>query len=302
MHADELAIDGDLVRRLVREQLPQYAALDLRPMPSSGSTNILFRLGDDLLVRLPRQPGGSATIEKEARYLPMVRAALTPQVPEVVAIGEPVFGYPERWSVTAWIDGCSPAVPASSDGGADQLAYDLARLVVELAALPVPHGAADDPALSWYRGGRLADVDADFHGLLEECRAIPDLGLDLDRAAAIWADVVTAEPTTGDRRWYHGDLLAENLLVRDGRLAAVLDFGTLGVGRPEVDLVAAWEILDPAARRTFRREAGVDDPAWAVATGWALLIALMTFPYYWESLPARCANRRAMAAAVLAEA
>jgi aminoglycoside phosphotransferase (APT) family kinase protein len=101
-------------------------------------------------------------------------------------------------------------------------------------------------------------------------------------------------------RWYHGDLLAENLLVADGRLAAVLDFGGLSVGDPTVDLVAAWEVLDADSRAVFRRAVDVDDATWLTVAGWALLLAVMTFPYYGDTMPARCASRRAMAANVLA--
>jgi aminoglycoside phosphotransferase (APT) family kinase protein len=101
--------------------------------------------------------------------------------------------------------------------------------------------------------------------------------------------------------WYHGDLLAENLLVRDGRLAAVLDFGGLSVGDPTVDLVVAWELLDPGARATFRDAVDVDDATWLRGRAWALALAVMTFPYYWTSMPARCADRLSLARAVLAD-
>jgi aminoglycoside phosphotransferase (APT) family kinase protein len=304
LHDDELALDVDLVRRLVAQSLPQYATLGLKPLAAAGSSNALFRLGDELLVRLPRQPGGSATIEKEARWLPVIAAAVTTAVPEVVAVGEPGFGYPEKWAVTRWIDGHVPAVPwdPSANRSPRALADDLARLVTELRRAAVPRSAGTDPALSWYRGGRLADMDDDFRAAVAACRSIPGLDLDLHRALETWrlalAAELTLQPVTS---WYHGDLLAENLLVRDGRLAAVLDFGGLAVGDPAVDLIVAWEVLGPEGRAAFRQTVGVDDAAWAKARGWALLIAMITFPYYWHTMPARCAARRWMAAAVLDE-
>ena len=100
----------------------------------------------------------------------------------------------------------------------------------------------------------------------------------------------------------HGDLLAENLLVRDGRLAAVLDFGGLAVGDPTVDLIVAWEVLDPASREVFRRAVGVDETSWLRGRAWALSLALITFPYYWSTMPDRCASRLAVARSVLADA
>ncbi len=103
-------------------------------------------------------------------------------------------------------------------------------------------------------------------------------------------------------RWYHGDLLAENLLVRDGRLAALLDFGGLSVGDPTIDLVVAWELLDTSSRDVFRQAVGVDDDTWQRGRAWALALALMTFPYYWRTMPDRCASRLAMARSVLADA
>ncbi|WP_246391522.1 aminoglycoside phosphotransferase family protein [Nocardioides soli] len=305
MHDDELTIDASLVRSLVQVSLPELGDLAVEPVDASGSTNALFRLGDDLLARLPRQPGGSATVEKEARWLPHVASGLSTAVPELVAVGDPGFGYPEKWSVVRWIEGAAPSVPwdSSRHRSSEPLAADLAELVAELRQVPVPVEAHDDPALHSYRGGQLAEFADDFHELAEACRAIPDLGLDLDRARAIWTDAVAAERSLVESRsWYHGDLLAENLLLRDGRLAAALDFGGLAVGDPTVDLIVAWEVLDGAGRAEFRGLLDLDDATWAKSMGWALLIALITFPYYWQTMPSRCADRRAMAAAVLAEA
>lgn len=305
LHPDELQIDAHLVRRLVGRSLPQYADLSIRPLPSSGSSNALFRLGDELLVRLPRQPGGSTDIEKEARWLPVIAPNLTTAVPEVVTLGEPGFGYPESWAVTRWLEGQVPVVPwvDADTGSSDRIAHHLATFVTELHEMEVPRSAYDDSALSWYRGGRLADLDDDFAQSVEECRSIGGLDLDLDHALEVWKDAVSAEAAgTPLRTWYHGDLLAENLLTRDGALVAVLDFGGLAVGDPSVDLIVAWELLDQTGRQAFRRTAGIDDPGWIKGTGWALFIAMTTFPYYWRTMPARCAARRSMAAAVLNEA
>jgi aminoglycoside phosphotransferase (APT) family kinase protein len=111
--------------------------------------------------------------------------------------------------------------------------------------------------------------------------------------------VALPAPEGDEPLWHHGDLVAENLLTRDGRLVAVLDFGCLSVGRPAVDLVVAWELLDPAARGTFRASVGVDDVEWGLGRGWALALAIMALPYYWHSMPERCVHRLAMVRAVL---
>ena len=306
LHDDELLIDLSLVRALVDRAQPQWSSLPLSRLRASGSTNALFQLGNEFLVRLPRQPGGSASIEKEARWLPQIGPLLPVSVPEVVAIGEPDLGYPERWSVVRWLDGDVPTVvdPASHAGPArPALARDLAAVVTALRDIQVPHSALADPQLRSYRGAPIGTMDDTTRHNVAACRAISNLGLDLDAALRVWEEAM-ALPETDPRptaRWYHGDLLAENLLMRDGHLTAVLDFGGLGVGDPTVDLVVAWEVLDPASREVFRRAIGVDEPTWLRGRAWALSLALMTFPYYWSTMPDRCSGRHAIARSVLAD-
>lgn len=296
LHEDEIPVDVPLVRALLDTQLPALSALPLTTLPEQGSTNALLRLGDELLVRLPRQPGGSSTIDKEARWVGALAGRLPVAVPEVVAVGEPALGYPERWSVVRWIEGRRPAVGS----GGVALGRDLASFVLALRGCPVPAGAAVDPELRWYRGEPLRCHDAAFRADLRACR---DLGvhLDLRRTEQVWERAL-ALPAAADTRWYHGDLCAENLLVRDGRLAAVLDFGGLSVGDPAVDLGGAWEVLDAAGREAFRAAVGVDDAQWQRGQAWVLAIALMTLPYYGTTMPERCASRLAAAQAVLREA
>ena len=271
-------------------------------MNDSGSSNALFRLGNDKLVRLPRQPGGGASIDKEASWLPYVAPHVTAEVPEVVGVGEPDLDYPERWAITTWLHGTRPSTPRAipRDNGTEGLAEDLVQFLTELRGMEVPELAKDDKALSWYRGLPLLDLDADFRGTAVECR---DLGisLDVDEALRVWDRAVDASRAVEPADcWYHGDLLVENLLLNDtGGLAAVIDFGGLAIGNPTVDLVVAWEALDDDGRRVLRRALDVDDATWTASRGWALLIAMITFPYYGASMPARCADRLAMAEAAI---
>jgi aminoglycoside phosphotransferase (APT) family kinase protein len=306
LHSDEIPVDAELVRRLVRRSMPAYADSPVRRLASSGSTNALFRLGDDLLVRLPRQPGGSATIAKEATWLPVLGPLLPVSVPDVVAVFEPDDDFPERWSVLRWIDGAPPEVvdPVTPvDPRREGLAADMARVLHALSQAEVPTDATQDPHLRSYRGEPLATMDQSTRDNIERCRTLDDFGFDLDAAEQVWADAMTL-PGTADRaspRWYHGDLAAENLLVRDGALTAVLDFGGLAVGDPTVDLVLAWEILDPPAREVFRRQLGVDDATWLRGRAWALSITLMIW-YYWTTMPGRRARSMAVGRNVLADA
>ncbi|HRD62639.1 MAG TPA: phosphotransferase [Nocardioides sp.] len=302
LHADELPIDLALVRALVDSAFPEFVDDDLRQLGDSGSSNALFRLGQDKLVRLPRQPGGGASIDKEALWLPYVAARVSVEVPAVVGVGEPDLGYPERWAITTWLDGIRPPGPRSTpqEPGMAGLAGDLARFLIELRDMEVPERARDDEALTWYRGQPLGELDADFRESAAECRDL-GTGLDIDAALRVWDRAVAASGAVEPiHSWYHGDLLLENLLLDEtGRLAAVLDFGGLAVGTPTVDLVVAWEVLDLEGRRAFRRALDVDEATWTTSRGWALLIAMITFPYYGTSMPARCANRMAMAEAAI---
>ncbi|WP_024286162.1 aminoglycoside phosphotransferase family protein [Cellulomonas sp. KRMCY2] len=307
LHDDELLIDLNLVRALVDRALPEYASLPLSRLGASGSSNALFRLGDGLLIRLPRQPGGSASIEKEARWLPLIGPLLPVSVPEVVAVGEPGLGYPERWSVVRWLDGDVPAVAESASHVGPMrlgLARDLAAVVTALHDIDVPQSAVADPQLRWYRGAPLESMDVTTRRYIAECRGISGLDLDLEAALQVWEEAIALpEPVSwSEPRWYHGDLVAENLLVRGGRLAAVLDFGALAVGDPTVDLIVAWDVLDPASRDVFRRAVGVDETTWLRGRAWALSLALGTFPYYWSTMTVRCASRLAVVRSVLADA
>jgi aminoglycoside phosphotransferase (APT) family kinase protein len=309
LHDDEIPIDVDLVRALVNRAMPSSRDLPVRQLDSSGSSNALFRLGDDLLIRLPRQPGESETIAKEARWIPLLAPSLPVEVPEVIAVFDPDLGYPEQWSVVRWIDGEHPEVvtpETPADPRRRALAVGLAEFVSALSQAEVPAEAVSDPSLRWYRGEPLSELDSTTRQNLKRCRALPDFGFDLGAAERLWDEALRL-PGANDRpapRWYHGDLAAENLLMRDEldpQLAAVLDFGGLAIGDPAVDLIVAWEVLDPPARDVFRAELAVDDATWLRGRAWALGITLMIW-YYWTTMPQRRASRIAVGRNVLADA
>ena len=307
LHDNELRIDLDLVESLIAMQFPRYAGMPLLPLGASGSSNVLFRLGDDFLVRLPRQPGGSVSIDKESRWLPMIRDHLPVAVPEIVGVGDPAFGFGERWSIVGWLDGDLPSVCMQQDPPRTEpctLARDLAEFILALRCVEIPEAAKGDSALRWYRGRSLAEFDRQTRRNIQQCRSIHDLDLDLDAALAVWESAMKATDAhrIAPDCWYHSDLVAENLLLKNHHLTAVLDFGGLAIGDPAIDLHGAWEVLDVPAREVFRKRLGVSDADWQRGRAWALAIALGAFAYYWTKMPSRMRDRLSMARSVLADA
>ncbi|MEE4591712.1 aminoglycoside phosphotransferase family protein [Streptomyces sp. DSM 41524] len=283
MHADERPIDAALVRRLLAAQFPRWAGLPIERFASSGTVNALFRLGDDLAVRLPRIAGGAGDVEREHHWLPRLAPALPVPIPAVLGRGAPGDGFPWPWTVHRWLDGENPREGRVARPGA--LAADLAEFIVALRRI----GPADGPPA--YRGGPLREVDEETRTAIGLLRG-PAGAIDTDAATAAWEEALAAPGWDGPPVWVHSDLMPGNLLVADGRLSAVIDFGTAGVGDPACDLVPAWNLLPASVRTDFRAALGVDDATWARGRGWALSMALIQLPYYRETNPAMAANAR----------
>ena len=278
MHADEVDTDVPLVVRLLTTQVPQWADLPIEPVQSAGTDNALYRLGDDMVVRLPRIHWAVGQVDKEHRWLPKLAPCLPLAIPVPLAKGKPGEGYPWQWSVCRWLAGENATPDRIVDP--QQAARDLARFIAALQQID----AADGPlpgAHNSRRGEPLANRDT------ETRQAIALLHDDFNAAAmtAVW-DAALAAPAW-DRRpvWIHGDLQAGNLLAVHGRLSAVIDWGCLGVGDPACDVMAAWLFLPTEARTTFRAALGVDDATWARARGWALSFGVIALPYYQNTNP-----------------
>ncbi|MBQ1094303.1 aminoglycoside phosphotransferase family protein [Streptomyces sp. B93] len=290
MHADEADIDDALVRALVARQFPEWASLPVRRLESSGTENAMFRLGTELVVRLPRHPGAVDDVRREGRLLSRLGPLLPVPTPEPVGRGEPGAGFPWPWSVYRWLAGRNPVAGAVPQ--AKRLAEDLGRFV---AALRGVH-AADGPPGS--RGVPLAARDAPTRSAIARLTGRTDTA----GVTALWEEALRAPEYTGPPVWAHGDLSPGNVLVDGGRLSAVIDFGVAGVGDPAVDLIIAWNLLPAEARETFRDTVGADDAEWARGRGWALSVALIQLPYYWETNPPLAENSRHVIGELLAEA
>ncbi|MGW4895484.1 aminoglycoside phosphotransferase family protein [Kitasatospora sp. NPDC004240] len=280
MHADEPDIDDDLVRRLLAAQFPRWAGLPLKRVASSGTDNAMFRLGDELAVRLPRTAWAVNGITHERRWLPHLAERVGLPIPEPLELGGPGEGYEWPWLVVRWLDGVNPVVGAVREPR--RLATDLAAFVTGLRALD----PAEGPKAG--RGVPLASRD----GSTREAIAALEGRIDTAGALAVWEEALRLPEYDGPARWMHGDLSAGNLLLNDDRLSAVIDFSLAGVGDPTVDLVPAWNLLPAEARDTFREAVGADEAGWLRGRALALSIALIQLPYYWDTNPALAANSR----------
>lgn len=291
MHPDEVATDGTLVRRLLHEQFPQWAKLAIDRVESYGTDHDIYRLGKELAARLPRIGWATQQAAKEAIWLPKLAPHLPLAVPVQVARGKPSQGYPFVWSVYEWLPGTNANATIND---LDLAAVDLARFVTALRKVGTS-GAPERPRHG--RGGPLADGDELVR------RAIGELGNRIDAEAALdsWEESLDAAPWQGDEVWVHGDLLPGNLLVVDGRLSAVIDWGSLNVGDPACDLQPAWNVFAASSRLRFRSELEVDENSWLRGRGWALYQAVLALPYYWDTNPGMVRQASHALAEVLAE-
>ena len=284
MHDDEIESDPSLVRALLSEQLPQWADLPIARVVSTGTDNALYRIGDDLVGRFPLRPASVAPNEKQGSWLPVLGPQLPVNVPLPVARGEPSDAYAWPWWIYPWYH-ADTASTAPFEGA--QLARDLARFIRALQRIdardaPVPSMA------NFFRGIPLALRDGSTREAIEACASL----VDTDAVVDAWEAALRVSEWDRPPVWIHGDIASGNLLVRDGRLAAVIDWGCLGAGDPACDYIVAWELLDARSRELFRKVLDVDDATWARARGWTVSTAVGALAYYEHTNPFMAAQAR----------
>lgn len=285
MHADEVDTDVSLVGRLLATQFPQWANLPIEPAVSIGTDNAIYRLGDDMAVRLPRTQRVTTQLDKEHLWLPRLAPHLPLAIPVPLAKGIPGEGYPWRWSVYRWLGGKNAAIERVAD--LRQAATALAQFVAALHRID-PTGGPPAGAHNFFRGVPLATRDAATRTAIVSLRNM----LDTAAVTAAWEAALESPQWEARPVWIHGDLLPGNLLVEGDRLSAVIDFGGLGVGDPACDLMPAWILFSGESRDAFRAALSVDDATWARGRGWALSWGLIFIPYYLESNPGGVAIAR----------
>ncbi len=289
MHADEVDIDVSLVRQLLAEQFPQWAKLPIEPVKSAGTSNAIYRLGDEMSARLPRIPSAVDNVNKEYEWVPKLAPFLPIAVPIPLAKGSPNANYPWHWTVCKWLDGSNPEIDNLTDPNA--LATDLARFVNALHQIDLPGGP------STKRGVPLAIQDSQARNAIQALQG----KIDMIATTAIWETSLKLPSWDGPPVWIHGDLMPGNMLVKDGKLSAVIDFGCLGVGDPASDMIPVWNLLPSSARNTYRETVQVNDATWARGRGWAFSMALIQLPYYEHTNPEMAANARHVISEVLAD-
>ena len=288
----------DLVRQLVREQAPQLARLPISPSLDAGSSNWVFRLCDELAVRLPRTDGYVPDLLHEVRWLPHIADKLPAPVPRVVAVGDPSEQFPHPWTIVSWVAGDLPGTLDAAQQA--RLAVTLGGFLRTLHAIDTDGASAGSADWGYRCGEPVTDA---IDGWAD--RAAAELADLFDERAVreAWRLLRDVPPATEPPCLVHCDVSAENVLVRsDGSLAGVIDFGGMGVGDRSIDFLYAWSMLDAPAREQFRKVADVDEETWIRARAWSFVgPGLLTLANYRGTMPVRTERLSTLVEAVAAE-
>lgn len=293
MHKNEVYTSAELVRRLLASQFPKWAKLPITPVASAGTDNAIYRLGDKMAVRLPRIHWAIGQIDKEHKWLPKLAPFLPLEIPVPLAKGNPGEGYPYQWAVYKWLEGENAATGHITD--LRQAALDLAQFLISLRQIDTtgaPLAATDNT-----RGMPLALRDKATRMAIAALEGM----IDTDAATAVWEAALKAPESSHSPLWFHGDLLSGNLLVKEGQLRAVIDFGGLAVGDPTCDLMIAWSLFTGESRDVFRDALAVNDAIWIRSRGHSLSQAVIFIPYYLHTNPVGVRYAKRMIEQVLAD-
>jgi aminoglycoside phosphotransferase (APT) family kinase protein len=293
MHTDKVDINVSLVRRLLATQFPQWADLPIKPVEVSGWDNRTFQLGAQMTVRLPSAAPYALQVEKEHRWLPKLAPLLPLPIPVPLAKGAPADGYPWQWSVYRWLEGETATAERIAD--LRQFATELADFLTALQRIDSA-GGPPPGRHNFFRGGPLTVYDAETRQAI----ATLDGRIDTDATSAVW-ETALAATWHGSPVWLHGDVAAGNLLVKGGRLGAVIDFGTSGVGDPSCDLAIAWTLFGGESRDAFRAALQLDNATWARGRGWTLWKGLITLAEHIDTNPLEAGRARHVIDEVLAD-
>lgn len=292
LHDDQLDSDENLVRQLLAQQFPQWTRLPVSAVSTSGTECAIYRLGDDMAVRLPYRPSKDEQVAKLFRWLPILGPQLPLPISEIIAIGAVSEDFPATWSVVRWLPGEEVIFERLADPV--QSARTLAAFVCTLMSIDPTGGPVPGPHNFW-RGVPLGHRDQWTRHAVEASAG----HIDTRAVIGAWERDLDAPIWRGEPCWLHGDLAPDNLLMVDGRLSAVIDWGGLGVGDPATECLPAWNLFRGRSRAAYREALGFDDATWARGRGLALSVAIVALPYYLETLPARAQRARYIISEVL---
>lgn len=264
----------ELAQSLIDRQFPVWSYLPLKKIDSAGTDNSVYRLGDEMAVRFPVSVSAAEQITKEHSWLPKL-SSFAVAIPVIIGAGQPATEFPFPWSVVNWIDGKDAVSENVSDWL--KMAEDLGQFVSVLRGQNTL-GAPTAGKHNGYRGTALVNLDQVARYAMNDLEDIFDKACLLK----IWEQALGIEPWAGAPVWIHGDIHAANIIVRNGSLAGIIDFGLMGVGDPACDLALAWSLLPTHARDVFRAAANVNEPTWQRGKGWGLYIGVIALSYYRE--------------------
>lgn len=264
---NEITINEALAQYLIDKQFPEWSHLPIEPVKTSGWDNRTFHLGTEMLIRMPSAAGYAGQAEKEQTWLPQLAPHLPLPIPAPIALGAPDEAYPWKWSINHWLPGQIVSVGSIRD--LCQFAVQLAEFLKALQQIDATNGPLAGPQ-SFYRGGDIAIYDAETRQAIEVLKNDIDASL----ATEIWETALSTKWQT-EPVWVHGDISVGNLLVNNGELSAVIDFGQLAVGDPACDLAIAWVFFDEKSRKAFFQTLQLDKETVARGRAWALWKALI---------------------------
>ena len=291
----QLVIDDSLVRRLIATQFPQWKNLPITAVSESGWDNRTFHLGSEMSIRLPSGEEYERQVQKEQEWLPKIAPHLPLPIPQPIAMGMPSEGYPWHWSIYKWLEGESANKLELSDAHLEIIAVQLAQFLNEFHQFDA--AGAPAPGLhNWWRAAHTSVYDSDTEELIEKLKDF----VDVDKARSLWQRAINSK---WDREpvWVHGDVASGNLLVKDNRLVAVIDFGCMGIGDPACDLTIAWTFFRGESRRIFKAHLHLDEETWARARGWAMWKALFEISQLEDKCGVNLAKQLQIIDAVLEE-
>lgn len=289
MHEDELNIDLFLVQKLVSTQFPKWKDLPLKPISSAGTDNALYRLGNDMIVRLPRIHWAASDVDKESLWLPKIAPFIPFPISTPLEKGTASEGYPWSWAIYKWIEGYNPIVNRIANP--ESLLNDLVVFLKAMHTIDLDNGPASN------RGVPLKEKDLETRKAIQELHGM----IDTPSVLSLWEESLKIPSWSKKPVWVHGDLSPGNVLLKSDRLSGIIDFGSLGVGDPACDLIIAWNLLSANIREQFKKQLQVDESTWLRGRAWALSIALIQLPYYKNTNPVLAKNAKYVINEILSE-